>query len=179
MNSVPYNVDSVLSENTEKYSSVLEALKSVDPAFEPEGYMVRTHATTDDGHGYVMATLYIEDIKTSSFYSVNIDSGNIRYVDIIGVYHPTATEIEQAKKLKADFESSSARRGAIDNARASLWPAGDGGTETEYSEYYFYAFQTGKLWLYIKSIHRYDRGDGLSVSDVREEKIAIQEVFRR
>jgi hypothetical protein len=176
--SVPDNVDFVLGENADTYAPVTEAIKAVDPAFDPEGYLVSTHARDQSGGGRVTATLYVEGIKTSAHYSVVIDDGDIRYIDTISVYHPTAAEIRQVAKFRADFEASPAASGAIERAKAALRQAG-GGVEPECSEYYFYDFNFGKLLLYVKGVYTYDMGDGMSASSANEEQIDCLEVLGR
>jgi hypothetical protein len=173
---VPDNVDWVLSENTDTYAPIIEALKTVDLAFDPKGYLVRAHPLGEDGGGDVTVTLYIEDIKTSAGYRIVIDGGEIRYVDVLPVYHPEPAEVEQALRLKADFEASPAGSSAVERVRASLR---QDGVKTDFSQHYFYHFKSGRMLLYIKAIYTYDMGDGMTTSNVREEQIDCLEVLGR
>jgi hypothetical protein len=182
LGSVPEGVEFNLSENVDEYAAIIAVIKSVDPDFDSEGYRVEEHVSHHDesgipDHGDVRVTLYIEDIKTSSSSYVNIDGSAIQFVNITRLYHPTAAEIEQARRQKADFEASPASSEAIEKAKASMWPDGTGTTQLEYSEYYFYSFKTGRLFLYIVDNRKIDAMDG--IVKAKTEKIDCLEVLGR
>ncbi|MDR3136550.1 MAG: hypothetical protein LBU07_03935 [Coriobacteriales bacterium] len=154
---VPEGKEINLSEHADRYIAVIASIKSIDPDFDTEGYRVEEHVTHHDenrvpDHGNVRMTLYIENIKTSSSCHVNIDGSTIQLASIKDLYHPTTTEIEQAKQQKADFEASSTGQKEIERVKASLWPSAEGTELYEYSEDYYFDFASNRLYLYINDI---------------------------
>jgi hypothetical protein len=182
LGSVPEGKEFSLSENADSYAAIIAAIQSVDSSFNPEGYRVMEHVSHRDGngtpdHGDVWVTFYIDDIKTSSSCKVNIDGVNIQYVNITRLYHPTADEIEQARQQRADFEASPASSRAIEQTKASMWPNDAGTTQLEYSEYYSYFFNTGKLFYNIVDNRTVDAMDG--TIRAKSERIDCLEVLGR
>jgi hypothetical protein len=179
MGSMPDNVDFDLDDSADEYTPIIAAIQSVDPNFDPKGYMIRAHAGHHDSNGVadsvnVTVTFYIEDIETSSSVYMKVKDGDIQYVNMAGMYHPLSTEIEQAIQQKADFENSAAGREAIEHTKAAMWPADSTATPDEYSEEYYFDFNEGRLYLTITDDRRI--GD---VIDARQERIDCLEVLGR
>jgi hypothetical protein len=175
VNSVQNDVNIELVEGDDKFSAIVEAIRVGDPTFDPEGYKAFVHlGTSDRTSGNVWVTLYIGDIKTSSSCLVYIKGGTIQFVQAVGIYHPDPAEVEQAVKLRSDFESSAAGRTAIERTKAAMWPAASTATPDEYSEEYYFDFRGGGLYLYITDDRRQD---GIIVA--KQEKIDCLEVLGR
>jgi hypothetical protein len=180
MGNILDNVDFDLTKDTGEFDSIIAAIQSVDPSFDPKGYMVSAHADHRDDNGIadnvkVTVTLYIGDIKTNSTGYVHVEDGSIQYVNIMGIYYPDAAELEHAEELRASFEASPASKEAIERTRSQMWPDATGTTQVSYSEYYLYNFRTGKLLLYINDNRSVDNLDGVVVA--KSEKIDVQEVL--
>jgi hypothetical protein len=150
LNSVPNDIDLDLSVNAADYVVIIETIKSVDPDFDPEGYLLRTHILNDTTeHGSVSVTLYIQDIETSARYTVIVDGGRIETVSVRHAQHPTPDKLDQIAQLKSDFEASSAGQMEIERVAASLWPSAEGTEPYEYSEDYYFDFESDRLYLYV------------------------------
>jgi hypothetical protein len=175
LHSVQLDTDLILIEVTDEYATVIEALRSVDQDFDPEGYRVRAHDSSGGrGNGSVFVTLYIGDIKTSSIYLVNVDDGNIEYVSIRSVNKPDDATRQRILQLRSDFESSSAGKAAIERTKTAMWPANSTATPDEYSEEYYFDFAEDRLYLIITDDRRQD---GVIVD--KQEKIDVQAVLGR
>jgi hypothetical protein len=150
LNSVPNDVDLDLSANAADYAVIIETIKSVDPNFDPEGYLLRTHILNDaTEHGSVSVTLYVQDIETSAHYTVIVDGGRIETVSVRHAQHPAPDKLGQIAQLKSDFEASSAGQREIERVKASLWPNSEGTERYEYSEDYYFDFASDRLYLYV------------------------------
>jgi hypothetical protein len=175
LHSVQLDTDLILIEVADEYATVIEALRSVDQDFDPEGYKVRAHDSSGGrGNGSVFVTLYIGDIKTSSIYLVNVDDGNIEYVSIRSVNQPDEATKQRILQLRSDFETSAAGKEAIERTKAAMWPAGSTATPDEYFEEYYFDFSEDRLYLTITDDRRQD---GVIVA--KQEKIDCLDVLGR
>jgi len=175
LQSVPNGIDFVLSEKADEFAAIIEAIKSVDPAFNQTGYKVNARATTTGGsNGDVAATLYIGDIKTSSCYTVAIDNGAVKYVFTMWAHHPNVVAMEQLVKLREDFDASPKKSESIKGVVPSSFNLGL--PQAKYSEEYFYSFEDDKLYLAVRCSYL-QRGD-VGVVVANEERIDVQEVMQ-
>jgi hypothetical protein len=176
LSSVPADVDIVLDDSANDFRAIIEAIKSVDAAFSPEGYvvLVKDDSSSNGVHGNVRVQLYIDSIATSSCYTVVIDDNQIQYVNVMWAYHPSSVEMEQILQTKTDFENSAAGRATIEQAKSAIWPAGSTATQDKYSEEFYFDFQEDRLYLIITDDRRLN-----GVVDARQERIDVQKVLGR
>jgi hypothetical protein len=176
LSSVSENVDMALNDHASEFSAIIAAIESVDAAFNPEGYVIRVKNDSSGAriHGNARVQLYIDDMATSSCYTIVIDDNNIQYVNVMWAYHPSSAEVERIVQLRSDFENSAAGKAAIERTKAAMWPTGSTATPDEYSEEYYFDFNKDRLYLIITDDRRQD---GVIVD--KREKIDVREVLGR